>query len=249
MHVRKRIGLLVPSTNTTCEPDFYRTISAETTVHTHRLWLTNDSGDADAVDRMNAEVEQGARYLKTANVDVVVYGCTTGSFYKGPGYDSEMLELIEAASGVPAVATSPAAAEALRSVGAKKISVATPYPDWSNRQLRSYYEKSGFEILNVDGEPVAAKAGPQGINDQHPDTVLEFAPSVCKPEADALFCSCTAWRSFEVVRELERRVGRPVITSNQATVWATLKKLGVSRPESVFGSLFSGATGSFYGHS
>ena len=105
MHVRKRIGLLVPSTNTTCEPDFYRTISAETTVHTHRLWLTNDSGDADAVDRMNAEVEQGARYLKTANVDVVVYGCTTGSFYKGPGYDSEMLELIEAASGVPAVAT------------------------------------------------------------------------------------------------------------------------------------------------
>ena len=132
MPVRKRIGLLVPSTNTTCEPDFYRTISVETTVHTHRLWLTNDSGDADAVDRMNAEVEQGARYLKTANVDVVVYGCTTGSFYKGPGYDSEMLELIEAASGVPAVATSPAAAEALRSVGAKKISVATPYPDWNN---------------------------------------------------------------------------------------------------------------------
>ena len=88
MHVRKRIGLLVPSTNTTCEPDFYRTISAETTVHTHRLWLTNDSGDADAVDRMNAEVEQGVSRAERKRTSGAEQNRTTERHvvkHQGPG--------------------------------------------------------------------------------------------------------------------------------------------------------------------
>ena len=239
MNVRTRIGLLVPSTNTTCEPDFHRAVPPDVSVHTHRLWLTNESQGSQAMDRMNEDAERGAGYLRTAAVDVVAYGCTTGSFYKGPGYDQELQDRLQAASGAQAVATAPATVEALRFLGAKRISVATPYPDWNNRQLRAYYEALGFEVLNVDGEPVAAQAGQQGINDQGPESILEFAPQVCTPDADVLFCSCTAWRSFEVVRELERRVGRPVVTSNQATIWATFRRLGISRPEPEFGTLFT----------
>ncbi len=239
MSIRTRIGLLVPSTNTTCEPDFYRVMPPDVSVHTHRLWLTNDNDGEEGINRMNSEAEQGARYLKTAAVDAIAYGCTTGSFYKGPGYDNDLLNSMQAASGAPAVATAPAAVEALRLLGAKRISVATPYPDWNNRQLRAYYEGCGFEVLNVEGEPVASKAGSQGINDQDPASVLAFAPEACHPEADVLFCSCTAWRSFEVVQELEERVGRPVITSNQVTAWATMRKLGISNPDPAFGSLFS----------
>ncbi len=228
MQVRKRIGLMVPSTNTTCEPDFYRTVPPEITVHAQRLWLTNDGEGAESVDLMNADAKQGAEYLKTALVDIVVYGCTTGSFYKGPGYDAELLESISETAGVPAVATSPAVAEALRSLGAKRISVATPYPEWINEQLWAYYESLGFEILNVDGDPSVAGGGHQVANDQDPESVLEFAASVCRPEADVLFCSCAAWRSLEIVGELEKRVGRPVVTSNQAAIWATLRELGVT---------------------
>ena len=149
-----------------------------------------------------------------------------------------MLTIIQEASGVPSVATAPASVEALKQLGAKKVSVATPYPEWNNRQLKIYYEALGFEILNVDAEPVASVAGSQGINDQDPESVLNFAASVCDPDADVLFCSCTAWRSFEIVEALEAAVGKPVITSNQVTALAIMKRLDLEPINSSFGSLF-----------
>ena len=153
MSSRKRIGLMVPSTNTTCEADFQMAVPRGITVHGQRLWLTNEGTGDEVFNRMNAEIEAGARYLATAKVDVIVYGCTTGSFFKGPGWDREMCAVIQRAAGVPAVATSPSVVEALRAFGARRISVATPYPDWNNRKLRAYLEAHGFEVLNVDGEP------------------------------------------------------------------------------------------------
>jgi maleate cis-trans isomerase len=234
---RKRIGVMVPSTNTTCEADFQLTVPRDVTIHGQRLWMTNEGTGDEAYLRMNAEIESGARYLATARVDVVVYGCTTGSFYKGPGWDREMLEVIRREAGVPAVATSPSVVEALRFFGARRISVATPYPEWNNRRLRAYLEAQGFEVLNVDGEPEAAAAGNQGINDQDPETVVEFASRVCRLEADALLCSCTAWRSVEAVAAIEARIGRPAVTSNQSTIWTALRALGISASIAGFGRL------------
>jgi len=237
MAQRKRIGVMVPSTNTTCEADFQMVAPTGVTIHGQRMWITNDAAGEEGMNRMNAEIESGARYLATAKVDVVAYGCTTGSFYKGPGWDHEMLTVIEKAAGVPAVATSPSVVEALRFFGARKISVATPYPEWNNQRLRAYLEAVGFEVLNVEGEPWASRAGNQGINDQDPEVVVEFASRVCRPDADALLCSCTAWRSVEAVEALEQRTGRPVVTSNQATIWAAFRKIGITQPIHGFGRL------------
>ena len=237
MAIRTRIGVMIPSTNTTLEADYQLVAPRDVTIHSHRLWLTNEFSDADGMDRMNAEIESAARYLATAKVDAIAYGCTTGSFYKGPGWDREMLELIQGAAEVPAAATSPSVAEALRFFGAKRISVASPYPAWNNEKLRAYLEAQGFEVLNVEGEPRAAESGNQGINDQDPETVVEFASRVCLPEADALLCSCTAWRALEAVDELEKRTGKPVVTSNQATIWATFRSLGLTPKIRGFGKL------------
>lgn len=239
MGARKRIGVMVPSTNTTCEADYQLVAPRGITIHGQRLWLTNDALGEEGMNRMNAEIESGARYLATARVDVIAYGCTTGSFYKGPGWDREMIEVIERAAGVPAVATSPSVVEALRFFGARRISVATPYPEWNNQRLRGYLEAMGLEVLNVDAEPVAARAGNQGINDQDPAVVAEFAAGACRPEADALLCSCTAWRSVEAVEEIERRTGKPVVTSNQASLWASLRALGVTDRIAGFGRLLA----------
>ena len=199
MAQRTRIGLMVPSTNTTCEADFQLVVPRRFTVHGQRLWLTNDAQGEDGMTRMNAEIESGARYLATAHVDAISYGCTTGSFFKGPGWDRDMIALIERTAGVPAVATSPSVVEALRSFGARRLSVATPYPEWNNARLRAYLEAQGFEVLNLEAEPEAARAGHQGINDQDPAVVVEFAARACRPVADALLCSWTAWRSVEAV--------------------------------------------------
>jgi maleate cis-trans isomerase len=92
--------------------------------------------------------------------------------------------------------------------------VATPYPDWNNQRLPRTWKPRASRVLNVDGEPRAA-AGNQGINDQSPESVVEFAARAGRPEADALLCSCTAWRSVEAVDALEQRTGKPVVTLNQ----------------------------------
>jgi len=237
MAARKRIGLMVPSTNTTCEADFQLVVPRGFTVHGQRLWLTNDALGEEGMLRMNAEIETGARYLATARVDAISYGCTTGSFFKGPGWDRDMIALIERTAGVPAVATSPSVVDALRSFGARRISVATPYPEWNNERLRTYLEAQGFDVLNLEAEPTAARAGNQGINDQDPAVIVDFAARACRPDADALLCSCTAWRSVEAVEEIERRTGKPVVTSNQASIWMTLRRLGHVEPIAGFGRL------------
>ncbi len=230
MAIRTRIGVMIPSTNTTCEADFQLVAPRDVTIHGHRLWLTNESAGGESMDRMNDDIKAAARYLGTASVDAVAYGCTTGSFYNGPGWDKEMIELIESESGAPGAATSDSVVAALRFFGAKRISVASPYRQWNNEKLQGYLEAQGFEVLNVEGEPRAAQAGAQGINDQDPEEVVEFASSVCRPEADALLCSCTAWRSLEVVAELEKRTGKPVVTANQANIWVAFRKVGITQP-------------------
>lgn len=241
MVIRKRIGLIVPSTNTTAEPDFRLAAPRDVTVHAHRMWL-DAATSGDIIDRMNSDVEKGAKYLYTANVDLIVYCCTTGSFYKGRGYDQEMMDMMEKIAEAPAVATAPAAVDALTHFGVKNISIASPYGEWQNGRVRAYYTEAGFNVLNVEGEPVAVASGNAGICDQPPESVLEFSTGVCRPEAEALFCSCTAWRSMEVVAELEARLARPVVSANQATVWAAFKKLG-TEPNPGFGSLMDSLTG------
>jgi maleate isomerase len=237
MATRTRIGVMVPSTNTTCEADFQLVLPRSYTVHGQRLWLTNDALGEEGMLRMNGEIESGARYLATASVDAISYGCTTGSFFKGPGWDREMIDLIERTAKVPAIATSPSVVEALRSFGARRISVATPYPEWNNQRLRAYLAAQGFEVLNLEAEPTAAKAGNQGINDQDQSVIVDFASRACRPEADALLCSCTAWRSVEAVADIERRIGKPVVTSNQSSIWMTLRRLGHTEPIAGFGRL------------
>ena len=228
---------MMPSTNTTCEADFRMAAPKDVTIHTHRLWMTNESSGREAFDQMNKEIETASRYLGTAKMDAVADACTSGSMVKGPGHDEEMIQLIEETADAPAAATSAAVVEALRTFKAKRVSVATPYPQWQNEKIKEYLEALGFEVLNVDGEPWASQQGHQGINDQDPEAIVEFATRVCKPEADVLYCSCTGWRAMEAVEELERRTGKPVVTSNQATIWATFRKAGITQPIRGFGKL------------
>ena len=206
------------------------------TIHGQRMWNVNEL-TPEVIEGMNADAEQAARHLAQAKMDFIVYACTTGSFFKGPGYDEQLIRRIEEAAGVPATATAPAAVAALHSFGAKRISVATPYAQWQNDALRPYFEAMGFEVLNVEGDPRGSVAGGQGHCDLSPESVVEFASRVCHPEADALLCSCTAWRSIEAVSELEQRLGKPVVSANQATVWEAFRRLGINDPRPGFGSL------------
>jgi maleate cis-trans isomerase len=233
---------MLPAGNGTVEPDFLSVLGPKgVTVHGHRQWDATDLPQEERFDRMNKEIEPAARYLARLGIDVIAYCCTTGSFYRGPGWDEEMVRLIEEASGAAAVVTSPAVVDALNLLGAKKLSIITPYPEWNNQRLKPYLEANGFEVLHVDGHPKPS-SGSVPIRDHEPEEIVDFAIERCRPEADVLLVSCTAWRALEVVDEMEERTGKPVITSNQATIWAVLQRLGIEGPIDGFGSFFRGLT-------
>ena len=241
MSERLRIGVMLPAGDGTAEPDFQRIFAPfGVTVHSHRLWHESELEPLTRFDRMNSQIVEATRYLSRVNLAAIAYCCTGGSFYRGPGWDTEILQLIESASaGTPAFATSPSVIKALRSVGAKKVSAITPYPDWFNERLRLYLEAQGLEVLNVDAHPTpASRVIP--IYDHDPEEIVEFAGEKCSPDADVLLCSCTDWRSLEVVSRLEEQLGIPVITSNQATIWDIAQRLELPGPIAGYGSLLKG---------
>src|SRR5437879_13889105 len=98
---------MVPSTNTTFEADFQLVAPRDVTIHGQRMWLTNDAEGQAGMDRMNGAIETGARYLATANVDAVAYGCTTSSCYLGPRSVRVLIQAIARASWGPGVPPRP----------------------------------------------------------------------------------------------------------------------------------------------
>ena len=238
MLTRRRVGLMVPATNATFEADFALVVPKEITLHSHRLWMSGGVEGEDFVDKVNEEVEEAAKYLAMAKVEVIAYGFTTGSFYRGIAYSKQLEERIQKAAGVPGVTPATAIVEALHYFGAKKLSVATPYPEWNNAMLLRYLDEAGFDVLNLEGDPRPASiAIREPMWDQEPESIVDFASKVCLPEADVLLCPCTAWRALEVVEELEQRLGIPVVTANQTAIWATFRKLGIFHSIHGFGRL------------
>ena len=237
--VPRRIGLLVPSTNTAVEADFQRLLGGRVTVHGARLEIPDGTLTEAALDRMNTDLARQVELLAGARVDLIVYACTSGSFYRGQGWDAEIRRTVKASSGLDCIATSEAVAMAFDALNVQRLSVVTPYPATINERLSSYYTTRGFTLLNVDGDPRSARDGHRAVNDQPPEEIIGFAREHVHADAQALFCSCTAWRAVEAVERLEQSLGIPVITSNQATIWAALRALDALDLATPAGRLFT----------
>ncbi len=234
----RRIGLLVPSTNTTVEADFQRLAASVASFHSQRMHASaRGEMSASMLEKMNENLSTEASCLGSAEVDAIGYACTSGTFIKGPEWDRQVTETIRAATDRPAIATMSAVEAALRHLGARRISVVTPYPEWTNNRMKAYFEASGFEVLSIQSDTAAAAGGHRFINDQIPAEIANFAAGACDPQADALVCSCTAWRALEVADTLEDRTGKPVVTSNQALLRALLQLVGIDQPLAGGGSL------------
>lgn len=221
---RLRIGLILPSSNTTMEPEFYCHVPRGVTVHTSRMFLI-DSIPAE-LEAMSNEAERCAELLKTAEVGVIVYGCTSGSFLRGKGFDQDLEARIEKVAGVPAVTTSRAVIKALQAKGLKKLGIATPYVDEVNEREIRYFSEYGFEVKTLKG--LGIRRG-FDIGERDPSEAYSLGLEVMReaPDADGLFISCTQFRTFEIIEPLARDIGKPVITSNQASLWMALKQGGV----------------------
>jgi maleate cis-trans isomerase len=216
-----RIGLLVPSSNTTVEPEFYRAMPRDVTLHTARLYLTTIA--PESILKMVADMEAQARLLASADVDVIVLGATAPSFLKGLGYDREIIQKLEAATGRRATTTSTALVESLQHLGVQRVVLGSAYDEKVNAIARSFLEASGFEVLAVQGLSLTDNLV---VGRLSPETAYDLALEVDRPEADAIVLACTNWRTMDVLEKIERKVGKPVVSTTQASIWAALRAIG-----------------------
>ena len=147
--------------------------------------------------------------------------------------------MIQRITDLPAITAVGSSVEALRYVGARRISIAGPYGNRLLReQLKPLLERLGFQVVSADGEPeMQHRTRSVVIGNQDPQMIADFVPRVVKPEADTVFLPGTAWRAMEVVDELERKLGKTVIAVNQATIWNALGKLGWRQSIEGYGQL------------
>ena len=227
-----RLGLIVPSSNTTMESEFYEMLPKGFSVHTGRLRLREVT--VKGLAEMEEKIEEEAQKLASARVDVIGYGCTSGSLFRGLGHDKIIEEKIEKASGTPAVATAGAVVKALNALNIRKVAVATPYIDEINSLEDKFLSANGFQVVDLKGLRITdnIKIGKLGAQVAY-DLVMELRYD----EADGIFISCTNFPTIESIKKLERDLGRPVISSNTATLWAMLKGCGVTARIQGFGRL------------
>lgn len=180
------------------------------------------------------QLEETAAKYKGYDLDLVVFGCTSGSCIKGVGWDRECINQIERASGIPGLTTSTAVLEALRALGTKKVAVLTPYPEATNEAEKKFLEDNGFEVTNIIGMNMS-QFKDKGMKFEDADEHFLYQHSVHMDlkGADTFFLSCMGLTTMEIIDELETALEVPVITSHQATLWSALRhcRIGAQLPK------------------
>jgi len=231
---RGKIGLIYPAPGLAGEIEFHRMAPEGVAILTTRMPL--EKVTPEGLIKMGNYTEQAASLLAQAKPDVIAFCCTTGSLVKGIGYDKEIIDRIESHVGIAAITTATAVLDSLHALKVKKIAVATPYPDEVNQQEKVFMEDSGFEITSIKGLGVL---DPQKMQDVRHEQMYQLAREIFTESADAIFISCTGISVLDIIEPLEENLKRPVVTSNQATMWAALRKINVGERIDGLGKLFN----------
>jgi maleate isomerase len=204
--------------------------------HVTRLLL--EHGTPEALDAMAGQAPAAAQLLKTSRVHAICYGCTIGSLYRGKSGERELAARLEDAASTPVVMMAASAAEALATLGAKRIAVANPYTAKINDLVQRYLQESGFEVAAIETLPTPES---WDITKIKPNQVVNLAKAALRRggSVDTLFLSCGNMRTIDVIDRIERETGCPTVSSNQALLWAALKATGVSEPVVGFGDLLA----------
>lgn len=233
---RAKIGIMIPSSNTVFEQEFSTIVRTVPGVIgcTSRLLL--ESADAAGLQRMNQHIERAAQELATIEPDLVIYGCTSGSFVDGEAGDARLREQIQAIAGCPAVSISQAILEALHQLRAGRVTMLTPYDADLTRREIEFLHAGGIQVIDYAYRDLPDNLG-RGA--QPPEATFYHARRLNYREADAIFLSCSNIRTLEIIPALEAHSGKPVVASGPAVIWLALRRAGVHEPLAGFGRLFA----------
>src|SRR4030042_3775786 len=232
---RARIGVIYPGAGFHHIGDFHKPAAKGVAIGCAAVPRHKDES-AEAMMHLDEHVVDAAKIVAGSYPDVIAWICTAGSFMKGKGHNERLVKKMEAAPHIPCTTTSTAMMAAFRQLGIKKISMATPYPLNVNEIEKKFLEDNGFNVLKCDGMDLTDN---NILAHLTPNVLYRMAKKVDGPEAGGVFISCTGLDALDVIEPLEQDLGKPVVTSNQASYWLAFKMARVSEPIHGYGRLFN----------
>ena len=226
------IGLIIPSSNRLTEPQFNAYAPPGVGIHITRLRMTGKF--RKPLSELKRPLVEAAEALSDVKPGMIVFHCTANSMESGLAHEKAVIEIIEQASGCPTITTAQAITQAFDRFGIKKLVLISPYVKATNQLEVNYLTETGYTVLHELGLGLETHAYSTVTPQEWKNIVKENT----RADADGYFLSCTNTRMIEAVEDLENDLNKPVINSNQATLWACLKKLGVVHTDKKLGRLF-----------
>jgi arylmalonate decarboxylase len=185
-----------------------------------------------------AAILPAAEHLARQGVDAIMVIGTSLTFYRGYDAHEALLERLRAATGLPVSTMSAAVVDGLRSVGAKRIAVATAYADEVNARLRNFLTRAGFEVAALEAFGLTEFGGPGKKSEAE---IVELGLEACEAAgaADGLLISCGGLLTLNCAAPIEARTGVPVVTSTQAAFRSALRLAGLSGQLSGYGRMLA----------
>lgn len=237
-----RIGLIIPSSNRMVEQEMVRHVPPGVTAHVARLRMTGTH--RVGIDELLPRVADAAAMLVDARCDVVAFHCTANSTAEGTQGDDKLVAALHRAGASRATTTASAICAAFDALSARRVVLITPYSQETTDHEAEFLRNAGYEVLAARG--LALKG-----SDEYCATPAQFwrdrALEAARPDADCYLLSCANISTFPVIEDIEQKLGRPVISSNQAMVFDALRLLGMTDrrncPGRVFEALSEAAPG------
>jgi len=226
------IGLIIPSSNRLTEPQFNAYAPPGVGIHVTRLRMTGKF--RKPLSELKRPLVEAAEALSDVKPAMIVFHCTANSMESGLAHEKAIIEIIEQASGCPTITTAQAITQAFDRFGIKKLVLISPYVKATNQLEVNYLTETGYTVLHELGLGLETHAYSTVTPQEWKNIVKENT----RTDADGYFLSCTNTRMIEAVEDLENDLDKPVVNSNQATLWACLKKLGVVHTDKKLGRLF-----------
>jgi maleate cis-trans isomerase len=214
---RASLGLIIPSVNTYSEPQFNHYAPPGLGVYVSRARVAGEW--QRPLPQMEEEIATSAKLLSDAEPDVIVFHCTNTSMAQGPDGEGRILEIVQEATGIPALATSQLIVDALKVLGLKRVVLLTPYK--TNDPIKRYLAACGIDVAS----DVALGLVPRQYGNITPGDWATLAREHDSRDADGVFLSCTNTTQIEAITTIEQELGKPVVNSNQAVLWGVAKRL------------------------
>lgn len=231
---KAKIGLLLPSANTIMEGEFNALKPAGVSVHAARMLIRFPN--IEELAKMAEETEKATELISTAKPSIIAFGCTAGSVLNGLGWDEKLISRIQKIAKVHATTTATAVIRAFKELEIHKIAVVTPYIEELNKLEKDFFEDSGITVLEIRGIDL----GGEEMEMLTLEKIADHARAVNRSDADAVFLSCTNLKALPIVEQLEKELGKYVFSSNIATYWDVMRRLGIKQSITGMGKLLEG---------